>query len=111
MPFYTNGDVRIHYEEVGSGFPFLVTPGGGLNSVISGWPNQVFNAMEVFADDFRCITMDQRNAGRRTVHWPGAGRGPVGRVCGRPAWPDGPSRHRRVLLHGATASAAPSRSS
>ena len=62
MPFYTKGDVRIHYEEVGSGFPLLVTPGGGLNSVISGWPNQVFNAMEVFKDDFRCITMDQRNA-------------------------------------------------
>ena len=62
MPFYTDGDVRIHYEEVGSGFPLLATPGGGLNSVMSGWPNQVFNAMEVFKDDFRCITMDQRNA-------------------------------------------------
>ena len=62
MPYYTNGDVRIHYKEVGSGFPLLVTPGGGLNSVIGGWPSQVFNAMEVFKDDFRCITMDQRNA-------------------------------------------------
>ena len=28
MPFYTKGDVRIHYEEVGAGFPLLVTPGG-----------------------------------------------------------------------------------
>lgn len=62
MPHYTNGDVRIHYEEVGSGFPLLATPGGGLNSVIGGWPAQVFNAMDVFKDDFRCITMDQRNA-------------------------------------------------
>lgn len=62
MPFYTKGDVRIHYEEVGSGFPLLVTPGGGLNSLISNWPNQVFNAMEEFKNDFRCITMDQRNA-------------------------------------------------
>jgi pimeloyl-ACP methyl ester carboxylesterase len=62
MPFYTKGDVRIHYEEVGSGFPLLVTPGGGLNSIISNWPNQVFNAMEEFKNDFRCITMDQRNA-------------------------------------------------
>ena len=62
MPFYTRGDVRIHYEEAGSGFPLLVTPGGGLNSIVSGWPNQVFDAMEVFKDDFRCITMDQRNA-------------------------------------------------
>ena len=62
MPFYTKDDVRIHYEEVGSGFPILLTPGGGLNSVMSGWPNQVFDAMEVFKNDFRCITMDQRNA-------------------------------------------------
>ena len=62
MPFYTRGDVRIQYEEVGSGFPLLVTPGGGLNSVISGWPSQVSNAMEEFKDDFRCITLDQRNA-------------------------------------------------
>ena len=29
MPFYEKGDVRIRYEEVGSGFPLLVTPGGG----------------------------------------------------------------------------------
>ena len=28
MPFYTKGDVRIHYEEAGTGFPLLVTPGG-----------------------------------------------------------------------------------
>ncbi len=62
MLFYTKDDVTIHYEEVGSGFPLLVTPGGGLNSIMSGWPRQVFNAMEVFKDDFRCITMDQRNA-------------------------------------------------
>ena len=62
MPFYTNGDVRIRYEEAGSGFPLLVTPGGGLNSTVSKWPGQVFNAMEEFKNDFRCITMDQRNA-------------------------------------------------
>ena len=62
MPFYENGDVRIRYEEAGSGFPLLVTPGGGLNSRISNWSTAVINAMEVFKDDFRCITMDQRNA-------------------------------------------------
>jgi pimeloyl-ACP methyl ester carboxylesterase len=60
--FYERGNVRIRYEEVGSGLPLLVTPGGGLNSRISNWPNAVFNAMEVFKNDFRCITMDQRNA-------------------------------------------------
>ena len=62
MPFYSKDDVRIRYEEVGSGFPLLATPGGGLDSVMAGWPGQVFNAMEEFKDDFRCITMDQRNA-------------------------------------------------
>ena len=62
MPFYEKGDVRIRYEEAGSGFPLLVTPGGGLNSRVSNWPTAVFNAMEVFKDEFRCITMDQRNA-------------------------------------------------
>src|SRR6202167_3849371 len=62
MPFYQKGDVRIRYEEAGSGFPLLVTPGGGLSSRVSNWPTAVFNAMEAFKDDFRCITMDQRNA-------------------------------------------------
>jgi len=62
MPYYEKGDVRIRYEDAGSGFPLLVTPGGGLNSRVSNWPNAVFNAMEAFEGDFRCITMDQRNA-------------------------------------------------
>ena len=26
MPFYQKGDVRIRYEETGSGFPLLVIP-------------------------------------------------------------------------------------
>lgn len=62
MPFYEKGPVCIHYEEAGSGFPLLVTPGGGLNSRMSYWNTGVFNAMELFKDDFRVITMDQRNA-------------------------------------------------
>ena len=62
MPIYENGDVRIRYEETGSGYPLLVTPGGGLNSRVANWPNAVINAMEAFKGDFRCITMDQRNA-------------------------------------------------
>ena len=38
MPFYQKGDVRIRYEEAGSGFPLLVTPGGGLNRSRSTTP-------------------------------------------------------------------------
>jgi pimeloyl-ACP methyl ester carboxylesterase len=60
--FYQKGNVRIRYQEVGSGFPLLVTPGGGLNSCMAKWPTAVFNAPEEFKNDFRCITMDQRNA-------------------------------------------------
>jgi pimeloyl-ACP methyl ester carboxylesterase len=60
--FYEKGPVRIAYQEVGSGFPLLATPGGGLNSRMSNWANAVINAMQEFKDDFRCITMDQRNA-------------------------------------------------
>src|SRR5438034_5232136 len=62
MPFYERGDVRIHYEEVGSGFPLLLIPGGGLNSTISFWTRAAFNPMEELKDDFRCITADLRNA-------------------------------------------------
>jgi pimeloyl-ACP methyl ester carboxylesterase len=62
MPFFHKGDVRIRYEEAGAGFPLLVTPGGGLSSRVGNWPTAVFNAMEAFKNDFRCITMDQRNA-------------------------------------------------
>src|SRR5438034_4525070 len=49
--FYEKGNVRIRYQEIGSGFPLLVTPGGGLNSRISR-PNAVFNAMDGFKNDF-----------------------------------------------------------
>ena len=60
--FYEKGNVRIRYQEVGSGFPLLAAPGGGLNSRISNWQNAVINVMEHFKNDFRVITMDQRNA-------------------------------------------------
>jgi pimeloyl-ACP methyl ester carboxylesterase len=62
MPFYERGDVRIRYEEYGSGFPLLITPGGGLNSRVSNWATAVINGPEAFKNDFRVITMDQRNA-------------------------------------------------
>jgi pimeloyl-ACP methyl ester carboxylesterase len=60
--FYEKGDVRIRYAEIGSGFPLLATPGGGLNSRMVNWPNAVINIVEEFKNDFRVITMDQRNA-------------------------------------------------
>src|SRR5882672_845331 len=60
--FYEKGNVRIRYAEIGSGFPLLATPGGGLNSCMAVWARAVINIPEEFRNDFRVITMDQRNA-------------------------------------------------
>jgi len=63
MPFYEKGDVRIHYEEVGSGFPLLIIPGGGLNAMMPYVTvDGPFNVFEEFKNDFRCISFDLRNA-------------------------------------------------
>jgi pimeloyl-ACP methyl ester carboxylesterase len=63
MPFYETADVRIHYEEAGSGFPLLLIPGGGLNSTIPFVKEKgPFNAIEEFEGEYRCIVADLRNA-------------------------------------------------
>src|SRR4030095_2582489 len=62
MPLYEQGAIRIHYEEVGSGFPLLVIPGGGLNSTVAGLATHPFNPMDEFQDEFRVIAADLRNA-------------------------------------------------
>jgi pimeloyl-ACP methyl ester carboxylesterase len=59
--FYEKGPVRIHYEEVGSGFPLLLIAGGGLNSTIAALANP-FNPIEEFKGEYRCIASDLRNA-------------------------------------------------
>ena len=60
--FYENGPVRIHYEATGSGFPMLLIPGGGHNSVMSALPNMPFNPIAEFSGEYRCIAADLRNA-------------------------------------------------
>jgi pimeloyl-ACP methyl ester carboxylesterase len=63
MPFYENGAVRIHYADVGSGFPLLLLPGGGLNATMGFFADFApFNAIEALKSNYRCITMDLRNA-------------------------------------------------
>ena len=66
---YQRGNVRIHYEETGSGFPLLLIAGGGLNgSTIAGIRSgNPFNAVEALKGEFRCIYADLRNsAGQST---------------------------------------------
>ena len=61
--FYERGPVRIYYEDVGSGIPLMLIPGGGLNSTIAFFTgNSPFNAIEEFKGQYRCITADLRNA-------------------------------------------------
>ena len=46
MPLFKNGDVTIHYEEAGSGFPLLVIPVVLYNllALTSGGPVETTNA-------------------------------------------------------------------
>ena len=76
--FFEKGKVRIRYQEVGSGFPILCLPGGGLNSRMAVWQTAVINAMDAFKSDFRCITMDQRNANEGESSGPVAADDPWG---------------------------------
>ncbi len=63
MPFYERGNVHVHYEEAGTGFPLLLIPGGGLNSRIASFAaSSSFNPIEEFKNEYRCITADLRNA-------------------------------------------------
>src|SRR5437868_11381627 len=69
--FYEKGQVRIRYDEAGSGFPLLLIAGGGLNSVMAGLPGSPFNPIEEFKGEYRCIFADLRNAN------PGRSSGPL----------------------------------
>jgi len=63
MTFYQKGPVRIRYEETGSGFPLLLIAGGGLNSTIAGLKNgNPFHAIDEFKSEYRCVSIDLRNA-------------------------------------------------
>ncbi len=81
MPFYERGDVRIHYEEVGSGFPLLIIPGGGLNAMIPYvTTNGPFNVFDEFKGDFRVIAADLRNANGSEFDRSSRDRSAVGRL-------------------------------
>jgi pimeloyl-ACP methyl ester carboxylesterase len=68
MPSFDHHGAQIYYEEFGHGFPILTFAPAGLQSVIEVWsqPSAPINPTTEFADKFRVIAMDQRNAGGRS---------------------------------------------
>jgi pimeloyl-ACP methyl ester carboxylesterase len=66
MPRFDNGETSIYYAEYGRGFPLLLIAPGAMNSTVEMWASAAINPLAVYAEDFRLIAMDQRNAGRST---------------------------------------------
>ena len=64
MPTFERNGVSLYYEESGSGFPILLFAPGGMRSSIEFWAKSPFDPTKEFAEDFRVIAMDQRNAGK-----------------------------------------------
>ena len=108
MPFYQKGDVRIRYEEIGSGFPLLVTPGRRIEFARQQLADRRHQCDGRVQERLPLHHHGPAQCQWRRVHRPGAGRERVGRLRRRPARADGPSRDPRILLTWATASAAAS---
>jgi pimeloyl-ACP methyl ester carboxylesterase len=67
MATYQHDDVSLHYEVHGKGDPVLLFAPGGMRSAIGVWDNMPWNPIDVLADEFQVIAMDQRNAGQSTA--------------------------------------------
>jgi pimeloyl-ACP methyl ester carboxylesterase len=64
MGMFERGEVRLHYEEHGRGFPVLLIAPGGMRSALSYWEGTPWNPITQLSPTYRVIAMDQRNAGR-----------------------------------------------
>lgn len=60
---FERGDIRIHYEVHGDGFPILLFAPGGMRSAASFWHGSEWDPIATLSNDFQVIAMDQRNAG------------------------------------------------
>ena len=96
--FYEKNGVRLRYQEVGSGFPLLAIPGGGLNSRIVNWPNA--SHQHDGGGQGRLPRHHHGSAQRHQwrILWPGSGRQAVGRFRGRSTRAYGLPRHSPVLV-------------
>jgi pimeloyl-ACP methyl ester carboxylesterase len=91
MPIFENAGARIHFEVFGHGFPILTFAPAGLKSVIDVWrqPAAPIDPTTEFADSFRVIAMDQRNAG-------GQSRAPI---TAQDGWDSYTADHIALLDH------------
>ena len=65
MPDVTSHDgAIIHYEVFGSGYPLVLIAPGGVNSELASWQRSTIKPVDLFADEFMLIAMDQRYAGQ-----------------------------------------------
>jgi pimeloyl-ACP methyl ester carboxylesterase len=64
MPTFERAGANIYFEEYGSGYPVLLFAPGGMRSSIEFWHKSPFDPTAEFANEFRVIAMDQRNAGK-----------------------------------------------
>lgn len=67
MSEFSYGDVTIHYEVHGDGFPVLLFAPGGMRSAINFWRGAEWDPIEALSPHFKVIAMDQRNAGTSTA--------------------------------------------
>jgi pimeloyl-ACP methyl ester carboxylesterase len=88
VPQLERGDLTLHYEEAGEGFPILLFAPGGMRSAIGFWGRSPWNPIDALSPHFRVIAMDQRNAGRS--------RGPISADDG---WHTYTADHLALLDH------------
>jgi pimeloyl-ACP methyl ester carboxylesterase len=67
MAEFRDGQVSIHYDIEGEGYPVLLIAPGGMRSANQLWDNMPWNPRTALVDDYRVIGMDQRNAGRSSA--------------------------------------------
>ena len=67
MAVFEQGEVSLHYEIYGDGFPILLFAPGGMRSAIAFWRSAEWDPIEALSPHFRVVAMDQRNAGESTA--------------------------------------------
>jgi pimeloyl-ACP methyl ester carboxylesterase len=91
MPTLERDGATLYYETSGDGFPILTFAPAGLQSTIDVWAGDSapVNPVTEFADGYRVVAMDQRNAGGRSL-------GPISASDG---WDTYTADHLAILDH------------